>query len=128
MDSLSKLRYNTRMDGDGCRCVPAQGTACLVLEGKDKMISLTGRQEASWGDVITFRGDSISYRFVADTDGDDGAGKSLVDDAGLDDWGFRFTVRMATENQRESERTRENARASWTMVVQYLCPVTVVSH
>lgn len=85
----------------------AQGTARLVLEGKDKMVSLTGREETSWGEVITFRGDYLSYRFVADTDGDKGAGASLVDDAGLDDWGFRFTVRMA----------RENARASWTMVV-----------
>lgn len=116
MDSLSKLRYNTRIDGDGCRCLPAQGTACLVLEGKDKMISLTGRQETSWGDVISFRGDSISYRFVADTDGDDGAGKSLVDEAGLDDWGFRFTVRMATENQRERERTPVQVGLSWCSI------------
>ncbi|CAM9107710.1 unnamed protein product, partial [Ectocarpus fasciculatus] len=70
-----------------------EGTASLVLEGKDKMISLTGQQEAPWGDVITFRGDSITYRFVAQADGEVAVANSLVTgDPEVDDWGFRFTV------------------------------------
>lgn len=58
------------------------------------MISLTGQQEAPWGDVITFRGDSITYRFVAQADGEVAVANSLVTgDPEVDDWGFRFTVR-----------------------------------
>lgn len=73
-----------------------QATASLVLEGKDKMISLTGQQEAPWGDVITFRGDSITYRFVAQADGEVAVANSLLTgDPEVDDWGFRFTVRAA---------------------------------
>lgn len=56
------------------------------------MVTLTGRQETPWSDVITFRGDSVTYRFIAETDGEHIAGGSLVDDPGVDDWGFRFTV------------------------------------
>lgn len=70
-----------------------QDAASLVLEGKDKMISITGQKEAPWGDVITFRGDAITYRFVAETDGKVGAANSLAtSDPQEDDWGFRFTV------------------------------------
>eukprot|EP00903_Cladosiphon_okamuranus_P019656 g18070.t4 len=69
-----------------------EGAASLVLEGKDKMISLTGQKEAPWSDTITFRGDSITYRFVAEHDGEVGTANSLVTDFQLDDWGFRFTV------------------------------------
>lgn len=64
-----------------------------MLEGKDKMISLTGQKEAPWSDTITFRGDSITYRFVAEHDGEVGTANSLMTgDALVDDWGFRFTV------------------------------------
>lgn len=70
-----------------------QETASLVLEGKDKVISITGQKEAPWGDVITFRGDAITYRFIAETDGKVGAANSLgTSDPQEDDWGFRFTV------------------------------------
>lgn len=57
------------------------------------MISITGQKEAPWGDIITFRGDAITYRFVAETDGKVGAANSLATaDPQEDDWGFRFTV------------------------------------
>lgn len=70
-----------------------QGTANLVLEGKDKKVSMTGQEEAHWGDVITFRGDVITYRFVAEADGKADAANSLAtSDPQEDDWGFRFTV------------------------------------
>lgn len=71
-----------------------QGTASLVLEGKDKMISLTGHQEAPWSDVITFRGDTINSRFVAETDGHRVADSALAGDPEQENWGFRFTVKM----------------------------------
>lgn len=76
------------------RCF-GQGTASLVLEGKDKMISLTGQQEAPWGDVITFRGDTINSRFVAEADGHRVAGSVMAGDPEQENWGFRFTVRIA---------------------------------
>lgn len=69
-----------------------QGIASLVLEGKEKTVSLTGQQESTWSDSITFRGDSVTYRFSADEDGNIGQTALLVDDPELDDWGFRFTV------------------------------------
>ncbi len=57
------------------------------------MISLTGQKEAPWSDTITFRGDSMTYRFVAQSDGEAGSAKSLVNgDPQAEDWGFRFTV------------------------------------
>ena len=71
-----------------------QGTASLVLEGKDKMISLTGHQEAPWSDVITFRGDTINSRFVAEMDRHRVADSALAGDPEQENWGFRFTVKM----------------------------------
>lgn len=57
------------------------------------MISITGQKEAPWGDTITFRGDAITYRFVAEADGKVGAANPLAtSDPQEDDWGFRFTV------------------------------------
>lgn len=78
-----------------------QGTASLVLEGTDKMVTLSGRQETPWIDIITFRGDSITYRFEAETDGEHPDGGSLMEDSGDDDWGFRFTVRTVSQYCRE---------------------------
>lgn len=58
------------------------------------MISLTGQQEAPWSDVITFRGDTINSRFVAETDGHRVAESALAGDPEQENWGFRFTVRV----------------------------------
>ncbi|CAM9591597.1 unnamed protein product, partial [Scytosiphon promiscuus] len=67
--------------------------ATLILEGKDKMVSLTGQDEAPWSDIITFHGDSISYRFVAQSDGEAGSAQTLgTAYPEVNDWGFRFTV------------------------------------
>lgn len=76
------------------RCF-GQGTASLVLEGKDNMISLTGQQEAPWRDVIIFHGDTINSRFVAETDGHRVGDSAMAGDPEQDNWGFRFTVRIA---------------------------------
>lgn len=57
------------------------------------MISLTGQKEAPWSDTISFRGDTMTYRFVAENDGEVGSASSLVNgDPHAEDWGFRFTV------------------------------------
>lgn len=57
------------------------------------MVSLTGQKEAPWSDIIIFQGDSISYRFFAQSDGEAGSAQSLATaDPEVDDWGFRFTV------------------------------------
>lgn len=62
------------------------------------MISLTGQEEAQWGDTITFRGDSVAFRFVAEADGGLGAeGSAVMGGSELEDWGFRFTVRIIFE-------------------------------
>lgn len=71
----------------------AKAKASLTLEAKDKAITLTGRQESSWNEVITFHGTTITYRFVAKEDGDKEGDGSLINSPGADDWGFRFTVR-----------------------------------
>lgn len=60
------------------------------------MVTITGREEMPWSDIITFRGDSVTYRFQAESDGERAGGSSLMDDSGADDWGFRFTVRQIT--------------------------------
>lgn len=57
------------------------------------MVSRTGEQEDLWNDAISFRGDSVMYRFVAKEDGKAGARGSLVDGPDVNDWGFSFTVR-----------------------------------
>lgn len=70
------------------------------------MISLTGQKEAHWSDTITFRGDSITYRFVADHDGEAETANSLVTgDAQVDDWGFRFTVSATRQHLESSDLT-----------------------
>ena len=81
------------------------------------MVSLTGQKEAPWSDTITFRGDSITYRFVAQRDGEAGTDNSLVTgDEQADDWGFRFTVSYRTHSENGALTAVEASVVWWQHV------------
>ncbi|CAM9123344.1 unnamed protein product [Choristocarpus tenellus] len=64
----------------------------LTFIGTDKNFSVSGRNESDWDSVVTFRGDTISYRFSTNTEEEGRPKGSLVEDLVTDDWGYRFTA------------------------------------
>lgn len=87
-----------------------QGVASLVLEGKDKTLTLSGHEETLWTETIVFRGASITYRFTATADGVGDESRAIIDGAEASDWGYRFSVSIlqgvVEDVRKAAQRTR----------------------